>query len=259
MMIYLVFNDAPTKTVTVRSFYMDETEITNSEYRQFVHWVRDSIIRYELAETIFKNEVPETELEAIRQYAYLGTEEGGEEPTADAEWDPVVEAAKGNKRLDWKADLIFDENDYPSKIYRDIIEKMRISKDSSFNNVAGWKVEDFKYKSNISDIDGYLKQLKLGGHIYSVDGEDNKKKAQQYLIEYEDYDNDKAYESVNSPSPNDEISMSNGEVYNIINEKIIKDFMDSDPDIAYVLTNGTAEEKNEVLSAVDTITYKKKC
>jgi formylglycine-generating enzyme required for sulfatase activity len=27
--------DAPTKTVTVRSFYMDETEIT-SEYRQFV-------------------------------------------------------------------------------------------------------------------------------------------------------------------------------------------------------------------------------
>ena len=33
--------DAPTKTVTVRSFYMDETEITNAEYRQFVRWVRD--------------------------------------------------------------------------------------------------------------------------------------------------------------------------------------------------------------------------
>ena len=26
-----------------RSFYMDETEITNSEYRQFVHWVRDCL------------------------------------------------------------------------------------------------------------------------------------------------------------------------------------------------------------------------
>ena len=37
--------DAPTKTVTVRSFYMDETEITNSEYRQYVEWVKDSIIR----------------------------------------------------------------------------------------------------------------------------------------------------------------------------------------------------------------------
>lgn len=41
--------NAPTKTVTVRSFYMDETEITNSEYRQFVNWVRDSIIKTRLA------------------------------------------------------------------------------------------------------------------------------------------------------------------------------------------------------------------
>jgi gliding motility-associated lipoprotein GldK len=31
------------KTVSVSSFYMDETEITNDEYRQFVYWVRDSI------------------------------------------------------------------------------------------------------------------------------------------------------------------------------------------------------------------------
>jgi hypothetical protein len=28
---------------------MDETEITNGEYRQFVEWVKDSIIRTELA------------------------------------------------------------------------------------------------------------------------------------------------------------------------------------------------------------------
>lgn len=31
------------KHVTVNSFWMDETEITNNEYRQFVDWVRDSI------------------------------------------------------------------------------------------------------------------------------------------------------------------------------------------------------------------------
>ncbi|EDZ65193.1 hypothetical protein NOC27_6, partial [Nitrosococcus oceani AFC27] len=41
--------NAPTKTVTVRSFYMDDTEITNSEYRQFVEWVKDSIVRTKLA------------------------------------------------------------------------------------------------------------------------------------------------------------------------------------------------------------------
>src|ERR1700704_5906297 len=31
------------KTVTVPAFYMDNTEITNNEYRQFVDWVRDSL------------------------------------------------------------------------------------------------------------------------------------------------------------------------------------------------------------------------
>ena len=31
-------NDNPTQTVTLRSFWMDETEITNAEYKQFVEW-----------------------------------------------------------------------------------------------------------------------------------------------------------------------------------------------------------------------------
>ena len=34
---------AQSKTVTIQGFWMDETEITNSEYRQFVYWVRDSM------------------------------------------------------------------------------------------------------------------------------------------------------------------------------------------------------------------------
>jgi formylglycine-generating enzyme required for sulfatase activity len=50
--------DAPTKTVTVRSFYMDETEITNSEYRQFVEWVKDSTFSVRLA--ILADEVGQT-------------------------------------------------------------------------------------------------------------------------------------------------------------------------------------------------------
>ena len=31
------------RSVSVQGFYMDDTEITNNEYRQFVYWVRDSI------------------------------------------------------------------------------------------------------------------------------------------------------------------------------------------------------------------------
>ncbi|MCX6252494.1 MAG: SUMF1/EgtB/PvdO family nonheme iron enzyme [Bacteroidetes bacterium] len=38
------------KTVTTTAFYMDQTEITNNEYRQFVYWVRDSIARRLLGE-----------------------------------------------------------------------------------------------------------------------------------------------------------------------------------------------------------------
>lgn len=38
------------KTITIDAFYMDESEITNNEYRQFVYWVRDSIARCILAD-----------------------------------------------------------------------------------------------------------------------------------------------------------------------------------------------------------------
>src|SRR5690606_24714007 len=35
---------AQNRQVTIAPFYMDATEISNSEYRQFVFWVRDSIL-----------------------------------------------------------------------------------------------------------------------------------------------------------------------------------------------------------------------
>jgi formylglycine-generating enzyme len=38
------------KTVTVDAFWMDQTEITNNKYRQFVYYVRDSILRTKLGE-----------------------------------------------------------------------------------------------------------------------------------------------------------------------------------------------------------------
>ncbi|MCD4698243.1 MAG: SUMF1/EgtB/PvdO family nonheme iron enzyme [Bacteroidales bacterium] len=40
------------KTVTIAAFYMDETEITNNEYRQFVYWVKDSIARVLLGDIL---------------------------------------------------------------------------------------------------------------------------------------------------------------------------------------------------------------
>lgn len=43
---------AQSKTVSVQAFYMDQTEISNNEYRQFVFHVRDSIARRILGEEI---------------------------------------------------------------------------------------------------------------------------------------------------------------------------------------------------------------
>ncbi len=31
------------KSISIQGFFMDETEVTNNEYRQFVHWIRDSV------------------------------------------------------------------------------------------------------------------------------------------------------------------------------------------------------------------------
>jgi formylglycine-generating enzyme required for sulfatase activity len=38
------------KSVTVEAFWMDQTEITNNKYRQFVYYVRDSILRTKLGD-----------------------------------------------------------------------------------------------------------------------------------------------------------------------------------------------------------------
>ena len=45
--------DAPVKDVSVDAFWMDETEVSNAKYRQFVYWVRDSIIRERLADPAY--------------------------------------------------------------------------------------------------------------------------------------------------------------------------------------------------------------
>ncbi len=69
--------------VSVESFWMDETEITNSKYKQFVFWVRDSIIRERLADP-----------------SYGGNEEFKIEEDRDG--NPIKPYLNWNKAIPWR-------------------------------------------------------------------------------------------------------------------------------------------------------------
>ena len=57
---------ARNRSVSISGFWMDATEITNNEYRQFVQWVRDSVVArkmgYVKAGTIYRGAVPTEEI-----------------------------------------------------------------------------------------------------------------------------------------------------------------------------------------------------
>lgn len=66
---------APAKTVTVSSFFMDEAETTNAEYRVFINYVRDSIARTLLAEAAGEGGEGKGKGTSIGDYAYLAQKE----------------------------------------------------------------------------------------------------------------------------------------------------------------------------------------
>lgn len=75
------------KAISIQGFYMDDTEITNNEYRQFVYWVRDSLARVYLDYYIEDEETGEqridwdadidweTDAEALQDLFYQGDDQ----------------------------------------------------------------------------------------------------------------------------------------------------------------------------------------
>ena len=99
-------NTAPSKRVSLSAFYMDQTEITNNEYRQFVHWVRDSIFRYKLGEA------------AIEGYEFIEEDEYGnllDEP-----------------KIDWSLDLEWDN---PDEDFQAVADEMYYPPNERFNGM----------------------------------------------------------------------------------------------------------------------------
>ena len=140
--------DAPTKTVSVRSFYMDETEITNSEYRQFVFWVRDSILRLNLAEMAdLEGKTPDDE--GIGEFAYLITEEDDVTPYEKYMMDTYGDE---QRKINNDIDLIFETEDYPDELYSEVLDNMYLPLEESYNGQRTWDVSQFEFEYSYMDI-----------------------------------------------------------------------------------------------------------
>lgn len=147
--------NAPTRTVTVRSFYMDDTEITNSEYRQFVEWVKDSVARTRLA--ILADELglgPEDE--GIGEYAFKDTD------TTDLSvyekymldnYAGLGETGYEGRALNKDVDLVWDTSDYPDEYYAEIMDSLYLPEEESYNGQRTFDVTKLKYKYTWMDIE----------------------------------------------------------------------------------------------------------
>lgn len=131
---------SPLKTVTVSSFYMDEAETTNAEYRFFVNYVKDSIARTLLAESMGDDS----------PYAYLGKKKDKATP-----YQEYLESQGGraggydeSKKLDYSAPLHWNENSYPDVKYAEVLESMYVPQDKRINNekVIDWSKIKFTYE-----------------------------------------------------------------------------------------------------------------
>ncbi|MBO6605994.1 gliding motility lipoprotein GldK [Psychroserpens sp.] len=155
--------DAPTKTVTVRAFYMDETEITNSEYRQFVEWVRDSTLRMKLA--ILADEVGATPGDGgIGEFAFTDADEENMtvyEKYMYDNYSGLGPTGYEGRKLNKDVDLIFDTADYPDEYYAEVMDTMYLPIEESYNGQRTWDVKKFKFQYTYMDIQKAAKNRNL--------------------------------------------------------------------------------------------------
>ncbi len=150
---------SPLKTVTVSSFFMDETEVTNAEYRVFINYVRDSIARTLLAEA-----AGDGGGSGIGEYAYLAKKAGG----ALNPYQEFLESQGGrdgydeSKRLDWDVPLMWRTSDYPDVQYAEVLETMYIPKTERINNERIIDSRKLLYAYQWEDIETAVKDRARG-------------------------------------------------------------------------------------------------
>lgn len=87
------------KTVTMNGFWMDETEITNRQYKLFINWVRDSIAMTRLVEA------------GIQDFAILPTDEDADEDEYTLNWKKrsAIWTTKDEEYTDALAPMLYEK------------------------------------------------------------------------------------------------------------------------------------------------------
>ena len=151
---FVAVNDAPTKTVTVRSFYMDETEITNAEYRQFVYWVRDSTVRLKLA--ILADEVGATPGdEGIGEFAFVDQENEEMSPYDQYMYDNYFGMGDdfyAGRVINNNLDIQWDTANYPDEYYAEVMDTMYIPSEEAYNGQRTIDVTKLNFQYSYMDM-----------------------------------------------------------------------------------------------------------
>ncbi len=153
--------NTPSRTVTVRPFYMDETEITNAEYREFVVRVRDSIVRTQLAllaeEQGFGAESADLEggaqgggdSEGIQKYKFAEPD-----TTANVYYKYMMDnygslgdlnSPTEGKALNWDEELIWDLGSYPDQYYAEAMDSIYVPISETFDGKRIINTEKLNY------------------------------------------------------------------------------------------------------------------
>ncbi|QDP86025.1 gliding motility lipoprotein GldK [Chryseobacterium sp. SNU WT5] len=143
---------ATLKTVTVSSFFMDESEITNAEYRLFIDYVRDSVVRSLLAEA-----------DESGTYAYAAKKAGNQ--NAYQEYLDSQGGRDGydeSKKLDWSTPLQWRTSNYPDAKYAEILESIYIPPAERINNERIIDTRKLLYAYNWEDIESAVKDKSRG-------------------------------------------------------------------------------------------------
>jgi gliding motility-associated lipoprotein GldK len=157
--------DAPTKTVTVRSFYMDETEITNSEYRQYVYWVRDSIVRTRLAilaDELGEKSDPKSKSSkkggSIADYAFVDADTTNMSVYDKYMYDNYYSIGSGDdpyagRKINNKVALKWDTRQFPDEKYAEVMDSMYIPDEEAYNGLRTMDVSKLKFRYSWMDIE----------------------------------------------------------------------------------------------------------